>query len=344
MPNDILVEIVEICLSLDSKAFQIFSYYAKHAKEKELKDFWEEMVAEEKEHVSFWEKLLDLAKSGVLPQIFDNPVTVLKELSNANEKTELLVEKNFDGLNLTNSFLLAMRVEFYLLHPAFAQLFHFINALPGEDSPEDAYENHISAIIDTLNRFGISTPELDLLGETIQRIWDRNRKLATQGSLDPLTGILNRLGFIKARSMLSHLAFRNGFNVAVVMIDIDHFKRVNDSFGHIAGDRVLKTVSGLIQQNVRSSDIAARYGGEEFIVFLSSVDPNSLKSITEKLRVTVEKNTKDDIPVTVSIGAAQGEIHKDPEKEIDEMTAEADRCLYLAKESGRNKVEISPAL
>ena len=237
-----------------------------------------------------------------------------------------------------------MRVEFYLLHPAFAQLFHFINALPGEDSPEDAYENHISAIIDTLNRFGISTPELDLLGETIQRIWDRNRKLATQGSLDPLTGILNRLGFIKALSMLSHLAFRNGFNVAVVMIDIDHFKRVNDSFGHIAGDRVLKTVSGLIQQNVRSSDIAARYGGEEFIVFLSSVDPNSLKSITEKLRVTVEKNTKDDIPVTVSIGAAQGEIHKDPEKEIDEMTAEADRCLYLAKESGRNKVEISPAL
>ena len=98
MPNDILVEIVEICLSLDSKAFQIFSYYAKHAKEKELKDFWEEMVAEEKEHVSFWEKLLDLAKSGVLPQIFDNPVTVLKELSNANEKTELLVEKTSMGL------------------------------------------------------------------------------------------------------------------------------------------------------------------------------------------------------------------------------------------------------
>jgi len=341
MSDKILIEIVGFCLSLDSKAFQIFSRLADYAKEKELKAFWEEMAAEEKEHVTFWERLLDLAKNGVLPQIFDNPVNVRKELSNADAKTEVLFKRSLEGLNLTDSFLLAFRVEFYLLHPAFAQLFHFINALPGEESPEDAYENHIAQIIEILGRFGVSTPELDLLGETIQRLWNGNRQLATQGSLDPLTGILNRLGFNKARSMLSHLAFRNGYNVAVMMIDIDHFKRVNDSFGHIAGDRVLKSVGGLIQQNVRSSDVAARYGGEEFIVFLSSVDPESLRNVSEKLRSIVEKDTKDDIPVTISIGAAQGKIHNDPEKEIDEMTAKADECLYMAKERGRNRVEIS---
>ena len=126
-----------------------------------------------------------------------------------------------------------------------------------------------------------------------------------------------------------------------MMVDIDHFKRVNDTYGHATGDRVLQAVGKLLARNTRTSDLIGRYGGEEYILFLSPVKPEKLTDIAEKLRRLVEEETKKDIPVTVSIGVAHGLIQSAPEREVDGLIQEADRCLYQAKEGGRNRAVVA---
>ena len=344
MKNDVSAEIIDICRSIDEKASKIYRSLSEMGDDRELSAFWIRMAKEEEEHLEFWNKLLGMTREGLLPQIFDDPVRVRNELKNAEEKTDSLLQKSRQNPSLTNAFLLALRMEFYLLHPAIESLFHFVKLSPDEPSPEDTYDEHIAMFIEAMNRFGVPSPELDLLGETLQKLWNDNKLLVEQSSLDPLTGVYNRLGFYKSLHLLSHLAYRNSLNVSLMMIDIDHFKRVNDLHGHKAGDGVLKKIGELLQKNTRTSDIVGRFGGEEFIVFLSSLVPEKLSAICEKLRSVVEVETKKDIPVTVSIGAVHGVFEKNPEKEIEEMIIAADKNLYRAKETGRNRFAVAEFL
>ena len=279
MKDDLSAEIIRICQSIDEKASAIYRSLSEGVDNEELKKFWIKMAEEEEEHVVYWSKLLAMARDGILPQIFDNPTRMKSELKNADKKTDTLLRKSQQNPSLTNAFLLALRMEFYFLHPAFETLFHFIKISADEPSPEDTYDEHIATFIEAITRFGVASPELDLLGEALQKLWKDNKQLVALSSLDPLTGIYNRLGFRKSLYLLSHLAFRNTFSVSVMMIDIDHFKKVNDVYGHAKGDTVLKRLGALLQKNTRTSDIVGRFGGEEFIVFLSSLDPDNLKSM-----------------------------------------------------------------
>lgn len=341
MKNDISVEIVNICRSIDEKASKIYRSLSETGDDQELSAFWIKMAEEEEEHIEYWNRLLGMTREGLLPQIFDDPVKVRNELKNAEEKTDSLVQTSRLNPSLTNAFLLALRMEFYLLHPAIESLFHFVKLSPGEPTPEDTYDEHISEFIEAMNRFGVSSPELDLLGETLQKLWNDNKLLVEQNSLDPLTGIYNRLGFYKSLHLLSHLAFRNNLTVSIMMIDVDHFKRVNDLHGHTEGNGVLRKIGELLQANTRTSDVVGRFGGEEFIVFLSSLVPEKLTAICEKFRSVVEVETRKNIPVTISIGAVHGVFEKNPDKEIEEMITAADKNLYRAKETGRNRFIVS---
>jgi diguanylate cyclase (GGDEF)-like protein len=156
--------------------------------------------------------------------------------------------------------------------------------------------------------------------------------------LDPLTGIANRR-FLEMRLAQAEAdRARYGTSYGVMMLDIDRFKIVNDTYGHGVGDRVLCMVAETIRANIRSTDLAARYGGEEFLVLLSHLPPQSLRSLADKLRVLIERSflmlDGHRLAVTVSIGATMvmgGE-------EAAEVTARADRLLYQAKEAGRNRV------
>ncbi len=99
-------------------------------------------------------------------------------------------------------------------------------------NPEDEYESHLKRFIDALNQFGKTSPEMELLGETLQRLWLENRNLARQSLYDNLTGTLNRRGFFDSIKPLSYLAQRSNLMVGIMMIDIDNFKTINDSYGH----------------------------------------------------------------------------------------------------------------
>ncbi len=162
---------------------------------------------------------------------------------------------------------------------------------------------------------------------------ERMRKLAY---LDGLTGIFNRRYFEDRVGEEIERVRRFGSCMGVIMLDIDQFKRLNDQFGHLLGDEVLRQVASILHQQVRKFDIVCRYGGEEFVVLLSQTNPQHLLQVAEKLVRMVENWQFPGVPrpVTISAGAANYPEHGSTR---DELVEAADRALYTAKKSGRNR-------
>src|SRR6202034_2109609 len=163
---------------------------------------------------------------------------------------------------------------------------------------------------------------------------DRVKQLAY---LDGLTGIFNRR-FFELRIMEEiERARRYGTGMAVIMADIDQFKRLNDEFGHLLGDEVLRQVSSLFHQQLRKIDVVCRYGGEEFAILLTQITTHQAMAIAEKLRRLVESFQFPGVPrtITISAGIAAFPAHG---KTRDEMVRADDSGLYAAKQAGRNRV------
>ncbi len=155
---------------------------------------------------------------------------------------------------------------------------------------------------------------------------------------DMLTGVLNRRGFrANGLAVLAH-AERHGRPVMVAMLDLDHFKVLNDTYGHAAGDIALQTFARLCRECLRPYDLIGRVGGEEFAVMLSDGDPGEAVDIFERLRQTVADTElmlgEDCLHITVSLGVARVE----PGGDLDEALTRADQALYRAKQAGRNRV------
>jgi len=163
------------------------------------------------------------------------------------------------------------------------------------------------------------------------RLFAQVQQLATT---DGLTGVNNRRHFFDlARRQLS-LARRNHRPLAALMIDIDHFKRINDTHGHGAGDDVIRTVAQTLQGSIRDPDVLGRYGGEEFAVIMSEMHGDAIE-IAERLRAAVASGPIGSIRVTVSIGVAELK----PDDELEGLLARADEALYSAKAAGRDCVK-----
>jgi diguanylate cyclase (GGDEF)-like protein len=166
---------------------------------------------------------------------------------------------------------------------------------------------------------------------------DSQRAAETRASTDALTGLPNRRYFDEFCGLLARRR-RTGDAVGVLMIDIDHFKKLNDRLGHPVGDEVLRAVGGAIAATVRGEDIPARYGGEEFVVLLRNPSPEVAVDVAERIRASVRGIDLADLRgsrITVSVGAA---VQVDPVEPIDQIVGRADRALYRAKKDGRDRV------
>ena len=175
---------------------------------------------------------------------------------------------------------------------------------------------------------------------------ENNRVLA---ALDPLTGVANRRSLIAALDRDVARAQRMREPMALMMVDIDHFKDVNDQYGHPAGDRVLCSVVNVLRQRVRAQDLVGRYGGEEFMVLLPDTGLAGAEQLARALCKAVEESRcpADGVPgpgiaVTVSIGVFGGRLESGDS--WDMLIAAADRALYQAKNNGRNRVEVATGL
>jgi diguanylate cyclase (GGDEF)-like protein len=177
----------------------------------------------------------------------------------------------------------------------------------------------------------------------ITDITERKRmesQLRHMATIDELTGCINRRAFFSAAEQELERANRYGSPVSVLMIDIDHFKQVNDRFGHAAGDRALKATTAAIHANLREIDSFGRLGGEEFAALLPETTLAGAMLVAERLRqavaaTEVELEETSPLRLTVSLGVAE---RMTGETAIDQLLARADTALYRAKAAGRNRV------
>lgn len=173
---------------------------------------------------------------------------------------------------------------------------------------------------------------LEIVRQKQNQLQENNKDLRIKSEIDPLTKIMNR------RALLEKLDGRNPYsnNISCAILDIDHFKKVNDTYGHNTGDIVLKELALIVSSHIRSNDLFARWGGEEFVVIINTNQLSTAESICEKLRLAVAKHTFPQVgSVSVSVGIS---TPKDVNSSFEDLFEKADKALYEAKRLGRNRV------
>ena len=159
---------------------------------------------------------------------------------------------------------------------------------------------------------------------------------------DPLTNVYNRRYFFEVVELELVRAQRHNLNLSVAMIDLDHFKEINDNYGHVTGDQVLRTMADCFCDNLRKIDIVGRYGGDEFVILMPESDTAQAHKAAERLRkkaiASVRKIQKFSHPITASMGLFT--LSGDVDIKVKDFVDRADQALYAAKEAGRNRVSV----
>ena len=164
------------------------------------------------------------------------------------------------------------------------------------------------------------------------------KKLKELANTDALTGVFNRRCFMDLCVPQIERVFRTGGECFIIIFDLDHFKRVNDTYGHQGGDQVLREISRRIKRTVRSYDLLARYGGEEFIVFMPEISKENAINAAERMRRVVCDTPVEFEGQQIQVSSSFGIAYAAPFNKIEKATQFADEALYKAKEAGRNQV------
>ena len=190
---------------------------------------------------------------------------------------------------------------------------------------------------------GGNMDDLVLQSARLFEIADEKQKLFHHQSItDTLTGLYNLRHILDEGERIFKQAKKSRLPIAILIFDIDHFKLVNDTFGHSAGDAVLRALGDIFRQSVRETDLVARYGGEEFVAILPNTSLSSALEIAERLRKGVEMTTFGDgkgnkISITISIGIDCADVQA---LSFDAALQNADKALFQAKNAGRNRVAV----
>lgn len=171
----------------------------------------------------------------------------------------------------------------------------------------------------------------------LQKVDELNRALSELATTDALTGVRNRRAFDHSLQLELAIVERRTTPLSLLMLDVDHFKRINDSFGHEAGDKVLLAIAQLLTGCARIMDVVARVGGEEFAIILPTTDAAGAMEVAERMRMAVAQANWLAHPVTISVGVAALQ----PKEDACSLYARADAAMYAAKTSGRNRTVLA---
>lgn len=205
-----------------------------------------------------------------------------------------------------------------------------------------------AALEELLERISAQQAEIKRLNGKLQNALQVHQELWNEARLDTLTGVYNRNGFYEAVENMTRLqaVYAPGNFIYLLVVDIDHFKNINDTYGHATGDSVIRAVAATLQQNIRDYDSVARWGGEEFVVALFGLSLEEAEKKAENLRSAIEAQNiiRDEqsmsvIKVTGSIGVSSKELMN--AEEIDDRVHHADLAMYQAKQEGRNRVVVN---
>ena len=278
-----------------------------------------------------------LEHEGYTVEVASSGDEALKKIHNWNPHLTLL-DVEMPGLNGLETLRKLREKDEYMSALFLSGLSHPGDVIQGLDAGADDYIRKPFDVSELLARIR-SQLRIKDLNDELKRA---NEKLKALVDIDDLTGLFNMRSLYKKLDFEIDRARRYKRSVCVMMMDMDHFKKVNDSNDHLFGSFVLSEVGHIVRNNVRKIDFAARYGGDEFLIVLTEIDLKGAQSFAERLRSIIEKNKFENeihsIQLTASIGFA---ICSPADKFVDakSLVREADRALYQAKENGRNRVE-----
>ena len=211
------------------------------------------------------------------------------------------------------------------------------NCAPVQD--DKGRSRGVLVTLDNVTELEMKNEELSSVVNKLQQTTDvvqnKNKELEFLATHDPLTLLLNRRALNQRFERIFKEAQDAGNELTCVMCDIDHFKSVNDRYGHATGDKVIKMIAGLLQRNFREHDLVGRYGGEEFCIVLPTIDLELAAKICNRIRKNIKEDTSSGVQVTMSFGISAMD---DSTTSPGDLVSHADRALYIAKESGRNQV------
>ncbi len=331
--------VITRCLRLDSKAFAQYWAFAKAAPEDDRR-LWLDMAADEKSHVDFWRKCQKMSLEGHLPDIFDDCAEIIGRLDGVLDRVP--DKPGAGGYDRHKAMRMALDFESHLLMPEFFEMFKLFS--DGHDGIVENYSSHLEKLVRAVND-SPDFADLRFFTENVMALYRKSMDLAMKSIEDPLTSLLNRRGFWQTAMPVLNLAAREGKGLALMIADIDHFKRINDDLGHPEGDRIIAGLAGIIKTSARKYDVVCRFGGEEFIVFTMVNSLDDAFAVCERIRSAIASSLKTagGRPVTASFGAkfAKAPVVSNPAPFINELILEADKNLYAAKKSGRNRTVVS---
>jgi diguanylate cyclase (GGDEF)-like protein len=224
-------------------------------------------------------------------------------------------------------------------------LFNFSNFCPVSASLPEMYQNisltPLTSLSGEVTHVSMIITDVTDIAKNKLHLRESNKALSRLSQIDGLTGLFNRAYWEDKFKREFNSAKASGGHSTVVMLDIDHFKKVNDNFGHIVGDDVIRETAALLLRTSRGTDFCGRYGGEEFAVLLPKTTQVEALYFADRLRKRVEetiiKTEDDEVSFTISIGVSQ--LDEDCEDHL-QWLSQADRALYHSKQSGRNRTTV----
>ncbi len=335
-------EILRLCVKMDEHAERLYGELASVCPEPELRTTFEQLARDEGEHTGWWQQLVEAWEQGLLPDLVNDTDELTERLESLHEELESLDIADLEGLSIDGMLALAARLEFYMIDPVFSELIELTEPARA-DRRRTSYQAHLQRLVSAIGNHYTPDSLAGLLATVLSRTWRDNLRLAVYATHDVLTGLYNR------RALETHLpqwaawSARYGHALTVLLLDVDYFKSVNDTFGHTDGDKALQAVANALRKATRASDLVLRYGGDEFAVIAPETDLAEYAELCERINTTVREidvrgSDGSRIPLSVSIG---GTVVRDPAGEpprrIETLLAAADRSLYAAKSAGRDR-------
>jgi diguanylate cyclase (GGDEF)-like protein len=334
-------EILALCAQMDRLACDTYTTMSTACADAALRDVFAKMAKDESAHVGWWEELGQAWADGLLPDIYAESNTVCDQMADTLRSLEAAVPAPGVAISGDDALTTAVSIEFFMLDPMFGELLDLAEPATAH-SRHEAYDRHIDRLIKAVEDHYPAPALAGFLARVLRRSVRENRALAQYAMRDPLTDLVNRRAFGAHARQWAAWSARYGRPLAVLLVDVDHLKAINDTWGHPVGDKALVAVAAAITEATRAADVSARYGGDEFAVLAPETGPEDAHRLAERILDAVRTI---DIPIdgtsvraTVSVGVT---VMLDPPdsdpRRAEELLAIADQGLYAAKQAGRDR-------